>query len=245
MYSSKESGASGKRPAKADKPHYLGHRERLRKRFQRAGGDGLHDYELLELLLMYALRQKDVKPLAKDLIERFDSLGGVLDASQEELKHVSGLGPATAALIRLVKEIGVAYLAEGMRGRDLLISPQAVVDFARLKLAGCPHEAFMVISLNTKNEVIHYETVHEGTIDRAVIYPRRIVESALAHHAAGLLLVHNHPSGHTEPSEEDKQITIAIVQAAATVDIRVVDHIIVGREGYLSFMEQGLLSAAT
>lgn len=245
MYSSKESGASGKRPAKADKPHYLGHRERLRKRFQRAGGEGLHDYELLELLLMYALRQKDVKPLAKDLIERFDSLGGVLDASQEELKHVSGLGPATAALIRLVKEIGVAYLAEGMRGRDLLISPQAVVDFARLKLAGCPHEAFMVISLNTKNEVIHYETVHEGTIDRAVIYPRRIVESALAHHAAGLLLVHNHPSGHTEPSEEDKQITTAIVQAAATVDIRVVDHIIVGREGYLSFMEQGLLSAAT
>jgi len=235
----------GKRPAKADKPHYLGHRERLRKRFQRAGGEGLHDYELLELLLMYALRQKDVKPLAKDLIERFDSLGGVLDASQEELKHVSGLGPATAALIRLVKEIGVAYLAEGMRGRDLLISPQAVVDFARLKLAGCPHEAFMVISLNTKNEVIHYETVHEGTIDRAVIYPRRIVESALAHHAAGLLLVHNHPSGHTEPSEEDKQITTAIVQAAATVDIRVVDHIIVGREGYLSFMEQGLLSAAT
>jgi len=230
---------------KADKPHYLGHRERLRKRFQRAGGEGLHDYELLELLLMYALRQKDVKPLAKDLIERFDSLGGVLDASQEELKHVSGLGPATAALIRLVKEIGVAYLAEGMRGRDLLISPQAVVDFARLKLAGCPHEAFMVISLNTKNEVIHYETVHEGTIDRAVIYPRRIVESALAHHAAGLLLVHNHPSGHTEPSEEDKQITTAIVQAAATVDIRVVDHIIVGREGYLSFMEQGLLSAAT
>jgi len=103
----------------------------------------------------------------------------------------------------------------------------------------------MIIYLNTKNEVIHNETIHEGTIDRAVIYPRRIVEAALSHHAAGLLLVHNHPSGHTEPSEEDKHITQAIIQAAATVDIRVVDHIIVAKDGYLSFMEEGLLSAET
>jgi len=245
MHSSRESRQLVGKPAGTEKPHYLGHRERLRKRLQRVGGEGLHDYELLELLLTYALPRKDVKPLAKDLIERFRDLSGVMDASLEELENVSGLGPRAAILISLVKEIGVACLAEGIKGRDLLSSPQAVVNFARLKLAGSPHEAFMVICLNTKNEVIHYETVHEGTIDRAIIYPRRIVEAALSRHAAGLLLVHNHPSGHTEPSEEDRQITDAIVQAAAAVDVRVLDHVIVGRDGYRSFVEQGLLSATT
>jgi len=144
-----------------------------------------------------------------------------------------------------VKEIGVAQLAERMKHRDLLKSPQAVVDFARLKLAGYPHEAFIAIYMNTKNEVIDYEMLHEGTVDRAIIYPRRIVEAALAHHAAALLLVHNHPSGHTEPSEEDKDVTRAVVQAAGTVDIRVLDHVIVAKDGYLSFLEKGLLPGAT
>jgi len=227
------------------KPHYWGHRDRLRKRFRKAGGKGLHDYELLELLLTYALPRKDVKPLAKELIERFKSLAGVLDASYDELEGVPGVSPTTATLMPLVKEVCAAYLAEGMRHRDLLHSPQAVVEFARLKLAGCPHEAFMVIYLNTKNQVIDYETIHEGTIDRAVIYPRRIVESALSHHAAGIVLVHNHPSGHVEPSQEDKSITGAILQAAGTVDIRVLDHIIVGKDGYLSFLQEGLLTGAT
>ena len=222
-------------------PHYLGHRNRLRKRFRRAGGKGLHDYELLELLLTYALPRKDVKPLAKDLIDRFNGLAGILDAGFQELEDTPGLGRQTATLIGLVKEVGASYLAERMKRRDVLSSPQAVVDFARLKLAGSPHEAFMVIYLNTKNEVIDHETVHEGTVDRAVVYPRRIVEGALSHHAAGLLLVHNHPSGHTEPSEEDKHITLAISQAVGTVDVRVVDHIIVGKEGYSSFIEGGLL----
>jgi len=236
-----QNAAKGKQ-GKGDKPHYLYHRKRLRERMRRAGAQGLQDYELLELLLTYAIPRKDLKPLAKDLIQQFHSLTGVMDATPEELRKVFGVGPRAARLISLVKEIGVVYLAEGMKKRDLLSSPQAVVDFARLKLAGSHHEVFMVICLNTKNEVLHHETVHEGTIDRAVIYPRRIVETALAHHAAGLLLVHNHPSGHTEPSEEDQQITDAIVRAAATVDIRVLDHIIVGKQGYLSFVERGLLS---
>jgi DNA repair protein RadC len=226
-------------------PHYHGHRLRLRRRFRRGGGEGFHDYELLELLLTYALPRADVKTQAKDLIKRFGGLQGVLDAGFDEMESVPGVGPASATLIRLVKEIASSCLAEGMRHRDLLSSPQAVVDFARLSLAGLPHEAFMVIYLNTKNEVIDHERVHEGTIDRAVVYPRRIVEAALAHHAAGLVLVHNHPSGHIQPSEEDREITRAIVQAAGTVDIRVLDHIVVGRNGYLSFVQEGLLSGGT
>lgn len=224
-----------------EKPHYLEHRKRLRERFQRAGTEGLHDYELLELLLTYAIPRKDVKPIAKDLIKRFGSLSGVLNASQKELEAVPGLGPISATLIKLVKELCGAYLAEKMKHKDVLSSPQAVVDFARVKLAGLPHEAFMVIYLNTKNEVIEHEVIHEGTIDHAVVYPRRIIEAALAHHAASLILIHNHPSGYPEPSEEDKRLTRAIAEAARPIDVRVVDHIIVGKDSYFSFREDNLL----
>lgn len=225
----------------SDKPHYVGHRKRLRERFRKAGARGMHDYELLELLLTYAIPRRDVKPIAKELIERFKGITGVMNASQEELESVEGMGPMSATLIRLVKELFGLYMAERMEGRDLLASPQAVVDFARVKLAGLSHEAFMVIYLNTKNEVIEYEVVHEGTVDRAIIYPRRIIESALSHHASGLILVHNHPSGYPEPSEDDRRLTRSIYEVAHTIDIRVLDHIIVGRNGYFSFREGGLL----
>jgi len=225
----------------ADKPHYLEHRRRLRQRFQKSQGEGLHDYELLELLLTYAIPRRDVKPIAKELLKRFGTLSGVLDASSQELETVPEVGPVSATLIRLVKELCGAYLAERMQHKDVLSSPQAVVDFARVKLVGLPHEAFMVIYLNTKNEVLGNEVIHEGTVDHAVIYPRRIIEAALAHHSAGLILVHNHPSGHPEPSEEDKRLTRTITETARTVDVRVVDHIIVGKDGYFSFVESKLL----
>ena len=228
-----------------DKPHYLDHRKRIRERFQKAGADGLQEYELVELLLTYAIPRKDVKPAAKELIKRFGSLTGVLDASQKELESFPDLGPASAVLIRLVKELCGAYLAERMKRRDVLSSPQAVIDFARMKLTGLPHEAFMVIYLNVKNEVYGSEVIHEGTVDRAVVYPRRIIESALACHAASLILIHNHPSGHPDPSPEDKHLTRSISEAARTVDIRVVDHIIVGKGGHFSFMENNLLPECT
>jgi DNA repair protein RadC len=229
----------------AGKPHYLGHRERLRERFEKTGGDGLLPYELLELLLAYAIPQKDVKPLAKTLIdERFGSLSGVLDADQKELEGVPGLGPYSATLLRLVKQVHVACMAEGIRHKDVLSSPQSVVDFARVTVAGLSHEAFMVIFLNTKNEIISHEVIHEGTVDHAVIYPRRVIEKALAHHATGLILVHNHPSGHPHPSEEDKRLTRLMVEAARAIDIRVLDHIVIGKNGHFSFTEEHLLPAA-
>jgi DNA repair protein RadC len=222
-------------------PHYLQHRKRLRERFERAGAEGLHDYELLELLLTYAVPRRDVKPAAKNLIGRFGSLAGVFDASRGELETVEGVGPFSAALVRLVRELFSAYAEEEAIRRKPLSSPSAVAGFAKVKLAGLPHENFMVIFLNVKNEVIDYEIIHEGTVDRAVVYPRRILESALARHAAGLILVHNHPSGHPEPSAEDRSITRSIADAGRTLDIRVVDHVVVGREGYFSFAEKNLL----
>jgi len=163
----------------------------------------MHDYELLELLLTYAIPRKDVKPYAKDLIERFGSLSGVLDASRKELEEVLKIGPISSTLIRLIKELCGAYLGEKMKGKEVLSSPQAVLDFARMRLAGLPHEAFMVIFLNAKNRVLDHKILQEGTVDRAIIYPRRIVEEALAHHAAGIIFVHNHPA--VTPSRPRRQ----------------------------------------
>ena len=163
---------------------------------------------------------------------------------QKELEEVADIGPISSTLIRLVKESCGVYLAEKMKNKDVLSSPQAVLDFARLKLAGLPHEAFMIIFLNTKNKVLDYKILQEGTVDRAVIYPRRMVEEALARHAAGIILVHNHPSGDAGPSPEDKQLTRCLVEAARTIDLRVLDHIIVGKEGYFSFVENHLLQTS-
>ncbi len=225
-----------------ERPHYIGHRERLRERFRKGGPEGFHDYELLELLLTYGIPRRDVKPIAKKLIKRFGSLSGVLDASLKEIEEISGVGPISAILIRIVKELCSTYLEERMKCRDVLLSPQAVVDFVRMKLSGLPYEAFMVIYLNTKNEVVHYKILQEGTVDRAVVFPRRVIEEAISQHASGLILVHNHPSGHHQPSEDDKQLTRNILEAARTLDLRILDHIVVGKEGHFSFMENRLLS---
>ena len=224
-----------------DIPHYINHRKRLRERFQKAGSDGMHDYELLELLLTFSIPRRDVKPVAKKLISTFGSLSGVLDADQTELEKLNGVGSMSASLIRLVKELYGSYLAEGMKKQDVLSSPDAVINFSRVKLSGLSNEAFMVIYINVKNEVIDYALLQEGTLDNVAVYPRRIVETALSHHASGVILVHNHPSGNPMPSKEDKILTKEITDAAFALDIRVLDHLIVGKEGYFSFMENNLL----
>ncbi len=228
-----------------EKPGYLEHRKRLRDRFRKGGADGMHDYELLELLLTYAIPRRDVKPYAKELMGRFGGLAGVLDAAPQTLEEILHIGPVSSTLVGLVKKLCEEYLAEKMKARDALSSPQAVLDFARVKMAGLPHEAFMVIFLNTKNKVLDYKVIQEGTVDRAVIYPRRIVEEAISRHAASLILVHNHPSGHSEPSPEDRDLTRSIVEAARTIDLRVLDHVIVGKEGYFSFMENHIFPSPT
>jgi DNA repair protein RadC len=224
-----------------DKPHYINHRSRLRARFRKAGADGMHDYELLELLLTYSIPRRDVKPAAKKLIEKFGSLSGVLDAEQKELEGVKGLGAMSASLIRLVKELYSTYLSEEIMERDVLSSPESVLNFVRVKLAGLTNEAFMVIYMNVKNEVIEHTLLYEGTVDNVAVYPRRVIESALSHHASGIILIHNHPSGNTMPSGEDRVLTQEIAQTANTLDIRVLDHLIVGKDGYFSFMENSLL----
>jgi DNA repair protein RadC len=225
----------------AEKPHYLAHRSRLRKRFRKTDGNGLHEYELIELLLTYAIPRIDVKPIAKRLHERFGGLSGVLDASQQEIEGIKGIGPVSATLIRLVKALCLSDSAKRMKNKDILSSPDSVLDFSRMKLTGLPNEALMAIYVNVKNQVIAYEMLNEGSVDNVVIYPRRIIEGALRYHASGLIIVHNHPSGNPEPSEEDMVLTRSLSEISKTLDIRLLDHIIVGRDGHFSFRERNAL----
>ena len=219
-----------------------GHRARLRARFLHNGLSGFHDYEILELLLTFVIPRRDVKPLAKALIVRFGSLTGVFDASVTDLQGVPGVGPRAATLIRFLHEGASAYLKERMRRCDSLHSAAEVVAYCRHRLSGLRYEVFEVIHLDTKNRVLEAETLHQGTIDQTVVYPRRVIEAALRQNAAALIFVHNHPSGNPVPSRADRELTESLVAAAQTVDMAVHDHLIIGKGGYFSFREQGWLS---
>jgi len=231
--------------------HYLGHRKRLRQRFLKGGLETLHDYEALELLLTLAIPRRDVKPIAKEAIKRFGSFRAVLDAPLEELRQISGIGETAAVAIKLVRELALLYL-KPQTAADLslrqprpeeitLDTPQRLFDYCRAAFGSKPNEEFVVIYLNTRFRILDMETLVVGTIDRAVVHPRRVMEEALKRNAAYLVLVHNHPGGDVTPSEADKTITRALVLAGKTLDITVYDHVIVSQEKIFSFREAGLV----
>lgn len=220
--------------------HARGHRERLRSRF-REGPKTLPDYELLELLLTHAIPRRDVKPLAKALMEKFGSFKGVLDGAAT-VSSVRGAGERTGSLLGAVRAAVERYMASGAREADALTSPGAVASYCRAALEGLKREVFEVIYLNTRNRVIRMERLSEGTVDQTAVYPRRVVEGALAHHAAAVILVHNHPSGDPSPSMEDRALTRRVCSAARLVDVAVLDHLIVGDGRHFSFREAGLIA---
>ena len=218
---------------------------RLRERYKKCGLKGFHDYEFIELLLTYAIPQRDVKPIAKELIRNFGGIRGIFDASLEELSSVKGVGERTAILIKLLKEGSTLYLKARVKGKEILNSPQHVLDFCHHTLSGEKNEKFMVIYLTTKNELIDTEILEEGTINQTAVYPRKVVEGALRHNASALILVHNHPSGDPTPSQTDKKLTAALEKAALTIDVVVHDHIIIGKNTHFSGREHGWLGATT
>jgi DNA repair protein RadC len=226
---------------KADTPHHLGHRERLKDRFERAGIAGLQDYEVLELLLFYALPRKDVKPLAKDLIRRFGSLKGVLDAGHESLVGVPGIGRHAALLFRLVRDLGSLYLQKRAEEKEQISSTKELIDYCLSSMGGLKDEHFAVIYLNARNKIIKVETIQEGIVNQAVVYPRKVLEKALKHKASAIILVHNHPSGHVCPSDADIRLTRVLQDAARVMDIVQHDHLIVGENRFFSFREEGIL----
>ena len=224
-----------------DKPFYLEHRSRIRQRFLKHGLEPFHNYEALELFLTYAISRKDVKPIAKCLIEQFGSFKEVMDASIDELQEVKGVGLNSAILLKLIKACADRYLREKVLHRSAISSPVALIDYCRHYMEGMKEEQFRVIFLNAKNEVLADEMIQEGTIDQAAVYPRKIIERALSHKAKALIFVHNHPSGDPSPSQQDKELTQGLLRMAKDLGIRVHDHLIIAHKGHFSFKEGDLL----
>jgi DNA repair protein RadC len=217
-----------------------GHRARLRKKFLSSGLTALHDYETLEMLLTFVIPRRDVKPIAKALLLQFKELHAVFDASSKELQQVKGIGENAAVLFVFLRELCNGYLESKAFGTDFVHAPASVIDYARMKVGGEQNEFFMVLYLNTKNHVIDYDC-QEGTINRAAVYPRNILRRCLDIHAAAIILVHNHPSGLCEPSPADRRLTDSIKKVVNTVEIKLLDHIIVSKAGYSSFAELKLV----
>ena len=211
-----------------------GHRKRLRDRFLKTGLTGFNDYEILELLLTYSISLKDVKPIAKSLISEFGSISEVLDADISELKRLSGVGDISALLLKLVKDIKTEYYADKLKLMTSISASSDVYDFALEKLAGCKDEKFLAIYLNSKNKIIDSEITAEGTVTQARVYPRKIIRKALEVNAAGLIVVHNHPSGEIKPSKNDIELSDVLKNLCEAMDIRFLDHIVVGKAGYKS-----------
>jgi len=223
------------------KPHYSGHRKRLRQRFMKHGIESLQDYEVVELLLTFSIPQKDIKPTAKDMLKKFGSVKGIFEASSEELKVFSNVKDKTVELITFIKEISALYQMEKAKESPILKTPKELIDYCIKKIGDKKDEQFRVIYLNSRFSIIDDDVVSKGTIDRATVYPRKVMEMALKKKACVLVFTHNHPDGDPQPSEYDINLTRALNLAAGTLEIMVYDHIIVTPSNYFSFREKKLL----
>lgn len=223
--------------------NYQGHRQRLKGKYARSASGTLQDYEILELLLSYALPRKDTKPIAKSLLSRFKTLKGVMDAPEEELVGVPGIGFHAAILIRLVREMGTLYLKERVRSTVQISCTAELIDFCKSAMGGLKDERFCVIYLNAQNQMIDMETIVEGIVNQAVVYPRKVLENTLKRKASAIILVHNHPSGNVRPSDADIRLTQIIRETAKTLDILVHDHLIIGENRVFSFREEGMIGS--
>ena len=226
--------AAGFRDA-GGKPHFEGHRERLRERFFKGGADALPDYELLELILFRVFSRGDTKPLAKALIKRFGNFAEVVSAPAEVLREVDGVGERVVQELKLVQAAALRLSKGRMIGRTALSSWAAVLDYCRAAMAYETKEQFRIIFLDRKNVLIADEVQQKGTIDHTPVYPREVIKRALDLSATAIILVHNHPSGDPTPSRADIDMTRRIIEAAEKLNIVVHDHIIIGRDGHASF----------
>jgi len=218
-----------------------GHRKRLREKFLKGGLRGFLEYEIIELLLTLGTPRKDCKQPAREALRKFKLLRGVLEAPDEDLMAIKGIGPHNIFGIKLIQEVSRYYLKERMINRPVCQCSQEVFDFLYHALRDARREKFKVLFMDAKNRIVEEETIFEGTVDSSAVYPREIIKAALKHEATSLIFVHNHPSGDPTPSLSDKDITRDLVFAANTVHIRVLDHIIIGNNRYYSFADEGLI----
>ena len=232
-----KSAGAGKSP----KPHYHGHRQRLRERFIKGGATALADYELLELMLCMAMPRGDVKPLAKSLIAQFGSFANVLAARPEDLQKAKGLGEAGIAAIKIAEASAQHLSRERAMELPVIASWEQLIDYCRVRIGHLKNEELHLLFLDRKNRLIADECHQRGTVDHTPVYPREVIKRALELHASAIILVHNHPSGDATPSRGDIDMTRKIVEAAKAMEIAVHDHIIISQAGYNSFKTLGLI----
>lgn len=218
-----------------------GHRKRLREKFIKSGISGFHDYEIVELLLTLGTPLKDCKQQAKEAMKKFKSLRGVLEASTEELQEIKGIGYHSAFGIKLVQEVARKFLKEKIIKKPICKSSKEIFDYLYHSMRDLKKEIFKVIFLDGKNRIIDIEDLSEGTLNASSIYPREVVKSAIKNDAVSLIFVHNHPSGSPSPSESDRSITEDLVFAGHIMQIKVLDHLIIGDNRYYSFADEGLI----
>ena len=218
-----------------------GHRERLRDRLLGNGGDALLDHEIVEFLLMLAIPRIDTKPIAKQLIAHYGSMSALFTADAESLVRQKGLGPKSAAAIKIVQAAALRMLSEPVRELPILASWQSLLDYLRADMAHLTIERVRVLYLNSKNMLIRDEIASEGSLDQAAIYTREIIRRSIDLGAAAIILVHNHPSGDSAPSRQDINMTREIADAGKKLGIAVHDHVIVGKDGISSMRSAGLI----
>jgi DNA repair protein RadC len=222
-------------------PTYLGHRERLRDRFKDGGPQALPDYELLEMVLFRAIKRGDTKPLAKALIARFGSFAEVISATPERLMEVKGCGPAVATELKLIQAAALRLARGAVVNRPALTSWNAIIEYCRSAMAFDQIESFRLLFMDKKNQLIADEVQQTGTVDHTPVYAREVIKRALELSATALIMVHNHPSGDPTPSMADIDMTKRIIAAGDKLGILVQDHIIIARNGHVSFRNLQLI----
>ena len=225
-----------------------GHRERIREKFLNNGIDGFAEYEILELLLTYCIPRKDTKPIAKELLNKFKSLDNVFKASFDKLSAIDGLGKNTIAFLKLMGDLPSIIYKDELKNKKLvdketlkILNKDILLKYLRNKIGYEEIEKFYVLYLSSSNEVIEFEENSVGTLDRSSVYPREIYKKVINLNAKSLILVHNHPSDNITPSKSDIELTNEIAKGLKNFGALLIEHIIITKNSYFSFLEEGLI----
>ena len=244
MSAAKRDAKDAKPPVPKDskiKPHYAGHRKRLRARFLASDGEGLADYELLELVLAQAIPRVDTKPVAKRLIKRFGDFAAVINAEARALGEVDGVGEAAATALKIICAAALRHARHEIMDRPVLASWDRLVDYCMAAMSHATIEEFRLLFLDRRNVLIADEVQQHGTVDHTPLYPREVVKRALELGASAIIMVHNHPSGDPTPSDPDIAMTLEVSEAAEKLGIALYDHLVIGKGSHASFRSLGLL----
>ncbi len=216
---------------------YAGHRGRLLSRFEENGCASLQDYEIVELILTFAIPRKDTKPIAKELLRKYKTLSGLLHADSEDVEKVPGIGRKAGLLLVLFRDVTAYCLAEKYHKKPIVHHRNDVKEYLRFAFGYKPDEYVAVLFLDNGNNVIETEIVHEGTVNQCAVYPRTIIDKALRYKATSLIIAHNHPGGTAEPSPADWEITERLYNICKLLEMPLLDHVIVARDTIVSLSD--------